>query len=82
MLHSFLAPVFCLPLLVSALTGITYRLGKAWFGLSGEQAKFFLNIHQGTYLGSSGRVVYILLVGLGLLALLTTGIQMTGVFRK
>lgn len=82
LLHSFLAPVLFLPLLVSASTGIAYRLGRAWFGLSGEQAKFFLEIHEGRYLGSSLRIVYVSLVGLGLLALLATGIQMTGIFRS
>lgn len=81
-LHSLIAPVLFLPLLVSASTGIAYRLGKAWFGLSGEQAKFFLNIHQGSYLGKELRAAYVLLVGLGLLAMLVTGIQMTGIFRS
>lgn len=81
-LHGWLAPIFLLPLFVSASTGIIYRLGKAWFGLSNSQAKFFLNIHQGSYLGPSMRAFYVLLVGLGLLAMLLTGIQMTGIFRR
>lgn len=82
LVHGFLAPVFFLPLFVSASTGITYRLGKAWFGLSDEQAKFFLDIHQGSYLGKELRAVYVLLVGLGLLAMLVTGIHMTGILRS
>lgn len=82
LLHSFLAPIFFLPLLVSASTGVAYRLSTAWFGLSGEQAGFLMDIHEGSYLGSLLRVVYVLLVGLGLLALLVTGIQMTGIFRS
>ena len=81
-MHLFLAPVFSLPLIISALTGIAYRLGKAWFGLSAQQAKFFLNIHQGNYFGSSLRAFYVLLIGLGLLAILATGIQMKGLFRS
>ena len=81
-LHGLLAPIFLLPLLVSASTGIAYRLGRAWFGLSDEQAEIFMNIHQGSYLGPFLRVVYILLVGLGLLFILFTWIQMTGIFRK
>jgi uncharacterized iron-regulated membrane protein len=82
LLHGFLTPVFFLPLLVSASTGIIYRLGKAWFGLSAEQAKFFLNIHQASYLGKDLRALYVLIVGLGLLAIIATGIQMTGILRK
>lgn len=82
LLHGFVAPVLFLPLLVSASTGITYRLGKAWFGLPKDQAKFFLDIHQGSYLGKELRAVYVLLVGLGLLGMLVTGIQMTGIFRS
>lgn len=79
--HGFLAPIFFLPLLVTVLTGITYRLGKAWFGLSDQQAKFFLDIHQGNYLGKDLRVLYILFLGLGLLSIIATGIQMTGIVR-
>lgn len=79
--HQILAPIIFLPLLVTAVTGITYRLGKAWFGMSNAQAAIFLRIHQGTYLGAEGRVIYVFLVGLGLLAMLITGIKMTSIFR-
>lgn len=81
LLHGVMAPIFFLPLLISASTGVIYRLGSAWFGLSDQQASFFLDVHEGKFLGSSLRVVYILFVGLGLLALLITGIQMTSIFR-
>lgn len=80
--HRFLAPIAFLPLLVSAITGIAYRLGRAWFGLSGKQASILLQIHQGSYLGTTLKPFYVLLVGGSLLVLLITGIQMTGIFRK
>ncbi|HIK32686.1 MAG TPA: PepSY domain-containing protein [Oscillatoriales cyanobacterium M59_W2019_021] len=80
--HRLLAPIAFLPLTVSALTGIAYRLGKAWFGLSNPQAAIFLRIHQGSYLGTTLKPIYVLLVGLGLIGLLMTGIQMSGIFRK
>jgi uncharacterized iron-regulated membrane protein len=80
--HGFLAPIFLLPLFVSASTGIIYRISRAWLGLPKEQVEIFMDIHQGNYLGSSLRVVYVLLVGLGLLVILVTGLQMTGIFRK
>lgn len=80
--HRWLAPIAFLPLLVSAITGIGYRLGRAWFGLPREQAAILLQIHQGSYLGPTFKPFYVLLVGASLLALLITGIQMTGIFRQ
>ncbi|BAQ64348.1 PepSY domain-containing protein [Geminocystis sp. NIES-3709] len=82
LLHSFLAPILFLPLLISATTGIAYRLGETGLGLSEEQIEILMDIHQGNYLGSFLRVIYVLLVGFGLLGILVTGIQMTGLFRK
>jgi hypothetical protein len=81
-LHRFLAPIFFLPLFISTITGLTFRLSQAWFGLSEEQTEIFMNIHQGNYLGPFLRVIYVLLIGLGLLGILVTGMQMTGIFRK
>lgn len=81
-IHRLLAPIFFAPLLVSAISGICYRLGKSWFGMSSEQAKIFMTIHQGSYLGSFLKPIYVLLVGLGLLGLIATGINMLGWFRK
>lgn len=80
--HRIIAPIALLPLLISATTGIGYRLGKAWFGLSNDQAAILLRLHQGSYLGDALKPIYVLLVGLGLLVLLISGIQMTGIFRK
>lgn len=80
--HRILALITFLPLLVSAITGIAYRLGKTWFGLSNEQASVLMTLHQGSYLGQTFKPIYVLLVGAGLLSLLVTGIRMTGIFRR
>ncbi|MEB3280394.1 MAG: PepSY domain-containing protein [Lyngbya sp.] len=80
--HQIIAPIALLPLAVSAVTGVGYRLGKAWFGLSSDQVGFLLRIHQGSYLGPALRPIYVLLVGLSLIVLLVTGLQMTGIFHK
>ena len=80
--HRLAAPIVFLPLTVSAVTGLLYRLGRNWFGLSGEQTRIFLIIHQGSYLGDFLKPIYVLLVGLGLIGMLVTGINMTGIFRK
>ncbi|GAA6621675.1 PepSY domain-containing protein [Scytonema sp. NUACC26] len=80
--HRILAPIIFLPLTVSALTGILFRLGRNWFNLPSEQTALLLRIHQGSYLGPHLRVLYVVLIGLGLIAMLITGINMTGIFRK
>ncbi len=80
--HRILAPLAFLPLTVSALTGIAYQLGKEWFRLPQETTRLLLRIHQGSYLGTTGKAVYVLFIGLALLGLLITGIEMTGIFRK
>jgi uncharacterized iron-regulated membrane protein len=80
--HRGLAPIAFLPLIVSAFTGISYRIGKDWLGWSNDRAEIFLRIHQGSYLGPDLKPIYVLLVGIGLIGLLITGIQMSGIFRK
>jgi uncharacterized iron-regulated membrane protein len=80
--HRIFAPIAFLPLLVSAVTGIAYYLGEAWFSLPGDVKGLLMNLHQGSYLGATLRQVYVLLVGVGLVGLLVTGLNMTGIFRK
>jgi len=55
-------------------TGITYRVGKAWFGLSKEAGSTLLHIHTGEWMGPFGSAVWVVLVGLGLLVLSLTGL--------
>ncbi|MEA5579668.1 PepSY domain-containing protein [Anabaena sp. UHCC 0451] len=81
-IHGILAPIIFLPLLASAITGIAYRVGESWLGLPEEQIELLMTIHQGSYFGSFGKPIYVVLVGLGLIAMLFTGINMTGIFRK
>ncbi|HEY9634638.1 MAG TPA: hypothetical protein V6D14_14590 [Coleofasciculaceae cyanobacterium] len=80
--HRILSPLVFLPLVLSAVSGVIYRLGTSWFGMSSEQAELFMVIHQGEYLGDFFESIYVLLVGLGLLAMLVTGINMTRLFRR
>lgn len=80
--HRLLAPIIFLPLIISALTGITYRIGKSWFGMPADTAHIFMQIHQGEYFGDLGKPIYVLLVAIGLIAMLITGINMIGIFRK
>ena len=68
--------------MVSAGTGIAYRLSINWLGVSEDQVKFLLKLHEGAYLGSSLRPFYVLLIGAGLLIMLWTGVQMLGLARR
>lgn len=81
-IHRIAAPILFLPFLVSAVTGVAYRIGRSWFGMSRDQAEILLEIHQGEYLGDFFIPIYVLLVGLGLLGMIATGINMLGWFRS
>ena len=72
-LHQKVAPIVLLPLFITALTGVTYRLGKSWFGLSRDQVHFLMVIHEGEYLGHFLEPIYVLLNFLGLIFMLITG---------
>lgn len=74
--HRLLAMICFLPLLVSAVTGIAYHAGDVWFATSPEIQKILMSLHQGSWLGKQLRVFYILLPGLGLIALGLTGLRM------
>ena len=81
-LHKTIAPILFLPFLVTAITGIIYRLAQSWFGMSEDSLEILMEIHQGEYLGEQLQAIYVLLNGLGLIGMLVTGIVMTGILRK
>lgn len=81
-LHRFIAPILFLPLLLTTITGVAYRVGRSWFGMSKDVGKILLSLHQGSFLGEELRTFYVLLDGLGLVGLIVTGIIMSGVFGK
>lgn len=75
-LHRTLAAIFALPFLLTTVTGIGYRLCQSWFGWTKEEAKWIMDLHQGTWLGTDLRAYYILVIGLGFLALIMTGLTL------
>lgn len=75
-LHITLAPVVILPLMVTMVTGVVYRIGKDWLGWTRDQVHFLMVIHEGEYWGKTLEPVYVLLNGLGLLWMLATGTAM------
>jgi uncharacterized iron-regulated membrane protein len=82
---SISTPYF-LPLLIAALSGMGYRLGRNWFNIPKEKIHFLMDIHQGKYLGEQLMPIYVLLEGLGLILMLATGLVVfwnsLKVFRK
>ena len=80
--HRILGAILLLPLAVSAVTGIGFKVGEEWLDLPKSTLDLIINIHQGSWLGQTGRVLYVLAIGIGLLILTVTGLQMTGLFRK
>jgi uncharacterized iron-regulated membrane protein len=75
-LHRQLSP-WVLPLLLfSAITGLVYRIGRAWFAMSKETGAKILHLHAGEWLGVHGSVIYVLLIGSALLFLLFSGLWM------
>ncbi|MFM7423737.1 MAG: PepSY domain-containing protein [Elainella sp.] len=72
-LHQTVAPFVILPLSITILTGVTYRLAKSWFGLSRDQVHWLMVLHEGEYLGQFWEPVYVLLNGMGALWMLVTG---------
>ncbi|MCX6969540.1 MAG: PepSY domain-containing protein [Verrucomicrobia bacterium] len=80
--HRILGAILLLPLAASAVTGIAFKVGEEWLDLPKSTLDLLLNIHQGGWLGTAARPFYVLAVGIGLLVLALTGLQMTGLFRK
>ncbi len=74
--HKSLAPWVFLPLFLSALTGLFYRISKDLFGYSRDDVHWLMSIHEGEWLGENGELIYVILNSLGLIWMLITGIQM------
>ena len=75
-LHRQLSP-WVLPLLLfSAITGLIYRIGRAWFGMSKETGGKILQLHAGEWLGVNGSVIYLFVIGSALLFLIFSGLWM------
>ena len=74
--HRKLAPWLLPFLLLSAITGILYRIGRAWFGFTKETGNDVLYFHTGAWFGTNGSVVFLAVLGSGLLFLVFSGLWM------
>ena len=65
-----IALILVIPLAVCVETGVAYRLGTDWFGMSNSEVAAFLSVHGGSSWGMQLAVLYILGVGIALVTLL------------
>tara|TARA_B100000945_G_scaffold305004_1_gene291055 strand:- start:9 stop:317 length:309 start_codon:yes stop_codon:yes gene_type:complete len=74
--HKILAPWIFLPLLISAITGLIYRISKDLLGYSRDEVHWLMSLHEGEWLGENGELIYVILNSLGLIWMLFTGLGM------
>lgn len=77
--HRLIATLFCLPLLFTALTGISVAITDTWLHQE-ELAAFLIAVHT-LQIFKLDAIVPVL-NGLGLIGLVATGASMTGLFAK
>ncbi|GAB4177780.1 MAG: PepSY domain-containing protein [Terrimicrobiaceae bacterium] len=76
LIHRRLGPWLVLPLLLTLLTGLIYRTGRTWFGMSKETGGKILHIHTGEWAGEIFSLIYVGITGLCLLAMIFTGARL------
>lgn len=81
-LHRIIGAIFLLPLAVSAVTGIAFKLGEDVFHFPDETLNLLMKIHEGGWLGPIFRPFYVLFVAGGLLFLAVTGLLLAGIFHR
>ena len=74
--HKALAPWLFLPLFISSITGLLYRVSKDILGFSRDEVHWLMSLHEGEWLGANGELIYVFLNSLGVLWMLITGFQM------
>lgn len=75
-LHRQVAIALWLPLGLTMWTGLAYRLGRSWLGLSKDFGKLMMTIHTGAFLGESFSLLYVLCLGLGVVVLTVSGFRL------
>jgi hypothetical protein len=62
-----LAPAIVVPLALTVVSGVAFRVGRSWYGLSADFGRWMMALHEGRYLGEQLVPLYVLSVGLALL---------------
>ena len=74
--HKAFAPWVFLPLFLSGITGLFYRVSKDLLGYSRDEVHWLMSLHEGEWLGDNGELIYVILNSIGLLWMLVTGFKM------
>lgn len=77
--HRLIATIFCLPLLFTALTGISVAIADKWLHQE-ELTAFLMNTH--TFQIFKLDAILPVFNGFGLIGLVATGLSMTGLFAR
>ncbi|HEY9609505.1 peptidase [Allocoleopsis sp.] len=77
--HRLIATLFCLPLLFTAVTGISVAIANTWLHQE-ELAAFLITVH--TFQIFKLDAILPVFNGLGLIGLVVTGLSMTRLFAK
>ncbi len=77
--HRFIAVIFCLPLLFTALTGMSIAIADEWLHQS-ELAAFLITVH--TFQIFKLDAILPVINGLALVGLVSTGLSMSRLFAK
>lgn len=77
--HRWFAPILALPIFLTVITGMLFTILDEWDLNIGLKSEWLLEIHTGEFLHLER--IYPVLNGLGLLALLITGLSMTGILN-
>lgn len=78
--HRTIGIIICLPLMLTVLTGILTTIVKEWPINTGLSSSLLLRIHTGEILHLEA--IYPIFNGLGLIGLLVTGINMSGLLNR
>lgn len=79
-LHRQLAPIMFIPLTLTTITGIIYPIAGRWLHFDDDKIHLLMDIHSGAIFKLAK--IYPLLNGLGVIALLVTGLSMTNLFKS
>ena len=80
--HRKAAPWIGVGLIFFALTGMAFRLGRSWFDLDSRKGGVLLSLHSWDWLGGWGSLAMLVLLGSGIVLLITSAISMLWQTRK
>ena len=73
--YKTLALIIVFPLAVCVETGVAYRLGTDWLGMTDPETAIFWSVHTGSSLTTILGIIYTLVTGFGLILLSILGVK-------